>query len=249
MYVMLALNLLGAAAHCVGVVLTATQGRWDIALVTYRTEPVNVGTVTQVQLTRIVRNVGYVYPTQIVFLFFALSLGFHTLISVVLILSLCFPGSALTTWYMRGLYVGVAPWVRCSNQNPLMWPIRCLLHILAHARCRDLVLPPEWPNVLQPVQRIYGWQLRPFRLVGKAAQNLQVILVHHPRHVFIGKDCGILKLTGVVPLPLVPVHRNDMVNLRVQQHCVDVLVRRHKLACPLAHISRVLETGVLGHRL
>ncbi len=117
-YWMIAFNLLGATAHGVGVALTLAQGRWDIALATYRSEPVNLGNATHVNLARVVNHVGRVYPTQIVFLFFALSLTFHLVITLVLLLSLAIPDSGLVSWYMRGLWYGVAPWVRCSHYSP-----------------------------------------------------------------------------------------------------------------------------------
>ena len=108
----IALNCLGAIAHGVGVGITLSRGRWNIALDTYQSKPVNYGNNTHPVVRRVQEATGQVYPTQVVFAFFVLSLTFHTFITIVLLLSLAFPSSTWFSWYLRGLWSNIAPWVR-----------------------------------------------------------------------------------------------------------------------------------------
>ena len=112
-YWLLAFNLLGVIAHGVGVGLTLGLGRHDIRLRSFRTVPINSGNETHPELSRGVERDMAFYPTWIVAVFFLLSLSFHVVISLLLILHIAYPLSQSYSVYMRCLYWNIAPWVRC----------------------------------------------------------------------------------------------------------------------------------------
>lgn len=113
-YYLLAFNIIGAIAHAVGVLLTFTQGRTNLALQVFQIVPQNFGNSTHPDLRSRLDEVYRLHPTTVVGIFFGLSLGFHLVISLLLICQLLLPRSDFTTWYMRCLYFCVAPWVRAS---------------------------------------------------------------------------------------------------------------------------------------
>lgn len=112
---MLLFNVLGAVAHTVGVVLTYTQARHSFRLQIMRLTPINFGTATTPQLGRVSVVELSVYPTWIVLSFFAISLGFHVFISLVMTTQLLRGRGQLTDWYMKCLYFCYAPWVRYTH--------------------------------------------------------------------------------------------------------------------------------------
>lgn len=107
---MIFLNLLGAAAHFVGVVLTLTAARHSFKLQMYRLKPINYGNATDPRLGRESVFDFWVYPSWIVVAFFSLSLGFHVFVSTVLLTELALGQRWYTTWYMKGLYFCNAWW-------------------------------------------------------------------------------------------------------------------------------------------
>lgn len=113
-YWLLAFNVLGAAAHGIGVYLTFTHGRTNLTLDVFQIMPVNTGNGTHPVLTSRIDIVYKLHPTTMVGAFFGLSLSFHLVISLFLVAQILLPPSPFTTWYMRSLYHCVAPWVRVS---------------------------------------------------------------------------------------------------------------------------------------
>jgi hypothetical protein len=109
-YWLLAFNLLGAIAHGVGVVLTFTRGRTNLALGVYQIIPHNIGNATHPDLVARMEEVYRLHPTTVVAIFFGLSLGFHIVISLLLMAQIALPQSPFTTWYMRCLYYCIGPW-------------------------------------------------------------------------------------------------------------------------------------------
>ena len=127
---MLVLNLLGALAHGIGVGIAQTQGRRDFKLSTWMVQPMNKGNVTHPDISATLVFVGWIYPTTLITAFFGLSLAFHSVLSLFLTSHLIIGPSRLTNLYMRGLYYGVAPWVRYTY---LVLPYQ-LLYLLGHRR-------------------------------------------------------------------------------------------------------------------
>jgi hypothetical protein len=150
---MLVLNALGALSHLVGVVLTATRGRWSYRLHTFRAIPVNAGNATHPVLVRAYEDAGPVYPTQITLVFFALSLSFHAAISAFLLVHRLAPRSNIAEWYLRGLERCRAPhrWLEYFFSAPIMVLINTVL-----LGVRDVY--SLWTVVgTMAVTQIFGW--------------------------------------------------------------------------------------------
>lgn len=107
--VMLVLNLCGATAHGIGVILTRTQARLDFELRIWQELLINSGNTSQPSWS-FEKDFTHINPSTVITAFFGLSLAFHLGISFFLVLQRYQPDAWYTDWYMRGLYDNVAWW-------------------------------------------------------------------------------------------------------------------------------------------
>ena len=152
-YWLLAFNVLGAIAHCVGVILTFTQGRTNLSLQVFMIVPVNFGNGTHPDLRSRMDELYRLHPTTVVGMFFGLSLAFHVIISLLLLAQLVLPRSDFTTWYMRCLYYCVAPWrwAEYFLSASIMLLLTCLLLGLREAHVIYMV------TGLMAITITFGW--------------------------------------------------------------------------------------------
>lgn len=127
---MLLFNVLGAIAHGVGVGIALGVARRDFRLSVWRVQPVNLGNITDPNMSaQIVFEGIELYPTTIITAFFGLSLTFHTIISCFLTVHLIAGPGEWTNWYMKGLYHCKAwwRWIEYFFSASLMLLLTCLL--------------------------------------------------------------------------------------------------------------------------
>tara|TARA_B100000575_G_scaffold289255_2_gene290727 strand:+ start:262 stop:1251 length:990 start_codon:yes stop_codon:yes gene_type:complete len=119
-------NLVGAIAHGMGVALTLGLGRRDIRLRSYRVVPLKVGNDT---LDAVLEKDVAFYPTWMITIFFSLSLTFHAVISVLLILYSAVPQNKYFALYMKCIYENIAPWrwLEYSVSASMMVLLSCVL--------------------------------------------------------------------------------------------------------------------------
>ena len=97
----LGLHFAGAIAHGTAFGLTAALGRVNADMPIYKLKPIEQNTTSADRFTRVSTEAGSILPTQIVMLFYSVSIAFHTLLFSVLAISLMFEGVA--DWYLDGL--------------------------------------------------------------------------------------------------------------------------------------------------
>lgn len=106
---LLGLNVLGAIAHGVGILLVQTQARKEITLDVWNHVLKNTGTRDDPIWTQM-RASSPINPCFIITWFFALSFSFHSFI-VLILLARYWVGSAWwNEWYFDGIYANVALW-------------------------------------------------------------------------------------------------------------------------------------------
>ena len=106
---LLALNVLGAIAHGVGVTLVRTIARTNIELPIWHHVFSNANTTAHPVWVRS-EEVTHINPTTVITAFFSLSLSFHVFIACFLTLQRFMPDAWWTQWYLWGLYHNMALW-------------------------------------------------------------------------------------------------------------------------------------------
>ena len=106
---LLVLNVCGAIAHGVGVILVRTLARHDIELPIWH-HLINNSNTTEYPVWQRYEDITYINPVTVITAFFALSLGFHTFISIFLAVQRYYADAWWTQWYLRGLYDNMALW-------------------------------------------------------------------------------------------------------------------------------------------
>ncbi len=129
LWYMLLFNVLGVAAHGVGVALTLLESRHSFRLQIMRLQPVNSGTIDIPEIGHVAVAEGYIYMTWVILAFYILSLSFHLLISVVLVAQLSCGRHWLVDWYMRGLYdcCAIWRWAEYFLSASIMLIVTCML--------------------------------------------------------------------------------------------------------------------------
>ena len=152
-YWMLGLNILGAIAHGVGIVITLTQARMEFRLAVFSLEPINIGNATHPVLSSETQFVAWFYPSWIILIFFMLSFVFHLTISVFLVARVVVGPNAWTNWYLRGLYSCVAAhrWIEYFFSASIMLLLTCLLLGLRNVHVVWLVVG------LMAITITFGW--------------------------------------------------------------------------------------------
>lgn len=150
---MLGFNGFGVVAHALGVSLTLGLGRQDIRMRTFRTLPVNSGNATHPVLSRTIGPDMAFYPTFLLAAFFLLSLSFHLLITLNLVLSLVYKEAAVFQWYMNSLYRNVAihRWIEYFFSSSLMIVLIGLLLGIRDIHVLMLI------TGLMAVTIVFGW--------------------------------------------------------------------------------------------
>lgn len=106
---LLLLNILGAAAHGIGIALVRAFARLDLELAVWNHLVDNANTTEHPVWVRS-QEVMHINPSTVITAFFGLSLGFHTVIACFLIVQRFYADAWWAQWYMWGLYHNMAIW-------------------------------------------------------------------------------------------------------------------------------------------